>query len=94
MRTDVIDQTLAIGLHPVSNCLTAKVSVDVILNLTESPETHTYIVSGEILENMLEICELKQKMVSEQSSKFQQRKKEDPMAVNVLKYVIFLCISE
>ena len=88
MRSDVIDQTLAIGLHPLANCLTAKVSVDVILNLTESPETHVYLVRKEILENMLEICELKQKMVTEQSSQFQQRKTEDPMAVNVLKYVI------
>ena len=59
MRTDVIDQVLAMALHPLSDCQTAKVSVDVILNLTESPETHIYIVRKEVVESMLEICEQK-----------------------------------
>ena len=88
MRTDVIDQALAMALHPLSDCQTANVSVDVILNLTESPETHIYIVRKEVVESMLEICEQKQKIIDELSSQLQQGKMEDLMAVSVLKYVV------
>ena len=86
MRTDVIDQILAMALHPAYDCLTAKVSVDVIINVTQSPETHKYIVRREVVENMLEICELRHKKVSERSSQSEQGEKEDSMAVYVLKY--------
>ena len=85
MRTDVIDQTLAIALHPTYACETAKVSVDVILNLAQSPETHTYIVRREVVQSMLEICEQRHKIINQRSLWNQQRKKEDPMVVSVLK---------
>ena len=90
MRTDVIDQTLAIAMHPAYDCKTAIVSMSMILCLAQSPEAHTYIARKEIVENVVEMCEQKQKIVSEQSSdssQSQQRKKEDPMVVNALKYV-------
>ena len=86
MRTDVIDQILAICVHPAYDCYKAKVSVEVILNLTQSPETHAYIVGREVVQKMLDICEQKQKIVSKQSSHTQQGKK-DLMTVNLLKYV-------
>ena len=84
MRTDVIDQILAIALHPAYECETAKTSVEVILNLTESPETHTYITRREIVEKMLEICEQRHKMINQQSQQ------GDRGMVNVLKYVTVL----
>ena len=37
---------------------------------------------------MLEICEQGYKMINEQSLHTQQGKKEDPMVVSILKYVI------
>ena len=80
MRTDIVAQTLAIVMHPAYDCKTAKTSVDLMLNLTQSPEAHTYIIRREVVEKMLEICEQRHKMINELSS-------EDPMIVNVLKYV-------
>ena len=87
IRTDVIDQILAMALHPTYDSKTAKVSVETILNLTQSPETHAYIVRREVVEKMLEICEQRYKMINQQLSLSWQRKKEDPMGINVLKYV-------
>ena len=87
MRKDIIDQMLAIALHPVYDCRTARMSVEMIFSLTQSPETHIYIIWKEVVEKMLEICELRHKMVIQQSSQSQQRKKEDLMKVNILKYV-------
>ena len=87
MKTDVIDQTLAIAVHPTYDCNTAIVSMIMILNLTQSPEAHIYIARKEVVEKMLEICEQKQKLVTEHGSQSQQGTKEDPMAVTALKYV-------
>ena len=86
MRTNVINQLLAMALHPAYNCQTARVSANMIQCLTQSPEAHAYIARKEVVESMLEICEQKQKIVSnQQSSQSQQRKKEDPMVVKALK---------
>ena len=90
METDVIKQILAIALHPAYDCYTAKVSVETILNLTQCPETHTHIVRKEFLETMLEICEQRHKMISQQSMQTLQGKKEDPMAINALKYILYM----
>lgn len=87
MRADVVDQTLAIAMHPAYDCKTAIVSASMILCLTQSPGVHAYIAQKEVIENMLKMCELKQKMISEQqSSKSFRGEKEDTMAVNALKY--------
>ena len=86
-RTDVIDQILAMALHPVYDCDVAKDSMDIILNLTQSPETHNYIVTRDVVEKMLEICKQRSKMVNEQSSKTHQGEKNNLMLVNALKYV-------
>jgi hypothetical protein len=87
VRTGVIDQTLAMALHPVYDCSTAKFCVETILNLTQSPETHPYITRREVVEKMLEICEQRHKTLDQLSPLFQQTKKTDPMEINVLKYV-------
>ena len=84
MRRDVIDQLLAMALHPAYDIHTAKVSMDMMLNLTQSPETHTYIIRREVVERMLEICELKQK---------KHGKKADHIVINTLKYVTIPFIS-
>ena len=89
MKTDVIDQVLAIALHPAYGCKMAYVSASILLNLSQSTKAHTYIVRREVVEKMLEMCELKERMVSEQSSQSRQGEKDDPIAVNALKYVKF-----
>ena len=88
IRTDVIDQILAIAMHPAYDCNTAIVSAMIMINLTYSSETHPYIVTREIAEKLLEVCDQRQKMIIQQSTLSQQRKKEDPMIVSVLKYVV------
>ena len=87
MKSDVIDQIQAIAMHPAYDCYTAKVSVELILYLTQSPETHIYIIRREVVESMLEICEQRNKMINLQSSQSHRRNRKDPMVVNVLKYV-------
>ena len=87
IRPGAIDQALAIAMHPAYDCETARVSVRIIVNLAHSPETHSYIVTREIAEKLFEVCDQRQKMIIQQSTLSQQRKKEDPMIVNVLKYV-------
>ena len=64
-RTEVINQILAMALDSTFDCRVAKMSIDVIVNLTQSPETHTYIVRREIVEKILEICEQRYKMINE-----------------------------
>jgi hypothetical protein len=85
MRTDVIDQILAMGVHPAYDCQTARVAANMIQCLAQSPRTHIYIARKEVVENMLEICEQKQKIICEQSSQPLQERKEDPIAVKALK---------
>ena len=86
LRTGVIDQTVAIAMHPAYDCNTAIVSVAMIQCLTQSPEAHAYIARREAVENMLQMCELKQKMVCQQLLPLQVEKK-DTMMINALKYV-------
>ena len=81
MKKDVINQTLAIALHPTYDCNTAIVAVTMFLNLTQSPEAHVHLAKKETVERMLEICEQKQKMSTQQGTK------EDPMAINALRYI-------
>ena len=92
MRTDILDQTLAIAMHPAYDCKTAKVSVDLMLNLTQSPETHAFLIRRQGVEKMLEVCEQRQKIINELSPQTQQQRKEDQMMVNVLKYVTLFTI--
>ena len=87
MREDVIDQILTMAGHPAYDCNTARVSANMIQCLTQSPDAHVYIARKEVVKNMLEICEQKQKqkIVSEQSSLSRQGRKENSMVVNALR---------
>ena len=75
------------ALHPAYDSKIAKMSVEMIFGLTQSPKTHIYCIQREIVEKMLEVCKQRHKMVIQQSSQSQQGMKEDLMKVNVLKYV-------
>ena len=87
-RADVIDQVLEMALHPGYGCVIPLMSASIMIGLTQSPEAHAYIAWKVVVEKMIEICKLRYRMVSEQqSSRSQQEEKEDPMAVNDLKYV-------
>ena len=86
-RADVINQMLAMALHPAYSCKIARMSVEMIFGLTQSPKTHIYCIRREVVEKMLEICKQRHKMIIQQPSQSQQRIKEDLMKVNVLKYV-------
>ena len=81
-------------MHPAYDIETAKMSVSVIINITQSPETHAYIVRKEVMEKMLEICEQKEKVANEKSLHQQGENEDGLMAVKVLKYVCHcpLCI--
>ena len=83
-RAEVVDQTLAVALHPYCECRTAMVSVNVILNLIQSPETHVSIVREEVIEKMLEIQKIFDEQLSAQSSS------EDRMEISTLKYVAII----
>ena len=86
MRTDVINQILAMGMHPAYDCHTARVVANMIQCLAQSQGTHVYIARKEVVENMLEVCEQKQKIISEQSSQpWRGRNLEDPVVVKALK---------
>ena len=87
MRTDIIDQILALAVHHTNECSTARVSANMIQCLTQSPDAHVYIARKEVVENMLVICERKRKLkiISEQSSLSNQGLKEHPMVVNALR---------
>ena len=96
--TDVIDQILAMAPHPSCDL---SVPVTMIVNLSQALEAHSCIARREVVEKMFEMCDQKQKITSnKQSSQSEQEKKDDPMKVNLLKYVavnssspLFLCIS-
>ena len=82
-RRDVIDQAMSIALHPVYDCKTAIVSASLILCLTQTPEAHVRVTRTEVVEDILEMCALKRKMVMEQPLQPQDGR-EDPMSVNAL----------
>ena len=79
MRTDAIDQAMAIALHPACNCETAVISAALILCLAQSLKAHPFLIRTELMEGMLEVCALRHKLVNEQSLQPQA-----PMAVKAL----------
>ena len=87
MRSDIIDQALAIAMQPTYTCCTAKVTAAMIQCLTQTRETHAYVFRKEVVESMLKICEQRHEMINQQPSQSPQGKMEDTMMVNALKYV-------
>ena len=87
MRSDVIDQILAMALYPAYNDQVAIVSLVTIQCLTQSPSAHIYITQRKVIENVLKIIEQKHKTVSQQPLQSQQDSKEKYLMVIGLKYV-------
>ena len=84
MRTDAIDQILAVAMHPGYDWKIAKVSMEIFSNLAESPETHAYLVRRDRVENMLKVIEQRFIAIIQRASlTHQQRKQEDLMFANV-----------
>ena len=92
MRSDIIDQALAIAMQPTYTCYTAKVTAAMIQCLTQTRETHAYVFRKEVVESMLKICEQRNKMINQQPSQSPQGKMEDTMMVNALKYVKYFIL--
>lgn len=88
MKPLVIDQILAMAMHSSYDSEKAQVPISVLINVTQSPKAHRFIVREGVVKKMLQVCELKQTMISEQQlSQSQQGEEGDPMEINVLKYV-------
>ena len=92
MRSDIIDQALAIAMQPTYTCYTAKVTAAMIQCLTQTRETHAYVFRKEVVESMLKICEQRNEMINQQPSQSPQGKMEDTMMVNALKYVKYFIL--
>jgi hypothetical protein len=88
MKPLVIDQLLAMAMHSSYDCEAAQESMGVLINVTQSPRAHRFIIREGVVKKMLQVCELKQTMISEQQlTQSQQGEKKDPMEITVLKYV-------
>lgn len=80
MRTDVIDQVLAIACCSDYIIIIPIVSVNLIMCLAQSPGAHPYLVRTEVIEDLLKICSLREKVAVEQPP----AEKEDPAAFKAL----------
>ena len=80
MRTDVSDQVLALACCPRYKALVALVSVNMIVCLAQSPGAHPYLVKTEVIEDLLKIHTVRQKLDNEQPL----AEKEDPRAFKAL----------
>ena len=80
MRTDVIDQVLAIACCSNYKIIGPIVSVNMIMCLAQSPGAHPYLVRTEVIEDLLKIRTLREKVVVEQPPE----EKEDPAAFKAL----------
>jgi hypothetical protein len=88
MKPLVIDHILEMAMHSSYDSEAAQVPMCVLLNVTQSPRAHRFIVREGVVKKMLQVCELKQTMISEQQlTQSQQGEKKDPMEITVLKYV-------
>ena len=66
MRTDVIDQILIIACCLEYKVLVPIVSANMMMCLAQSPGAHPYLVRSEVIENLLKIITLWQKLIIEQ----------------------------
>ena len=84
MRSDAIDQMISLAFMPITVVNTAELLALFILNLAQSPQTHPHLVKPTIVEGLLDVCDLKCKLISEQSPMQGQAHQEDPMAAKAL----------
>ena len=52
-RSDVVDQVLAIALHPASDCNVTIECAGFVMNLAQSSDAHPFLVRTEVAEDML-----------------------------------------
>ena len=65
MRADVVDQILAIACHSGYIIIAPILSVNMIMNLAQSPGAHPYLVRTEVIEDLLKIHTVREKLVVE-----------------------------
>ena len=80
MRADVIDQILAIAYHSDYIIIAPILSVNMIMNLAQSPGAHPYLVRTEVIEDLLKIHTVREKLAVERPPE----KKENPAAFKAL----------
>ena len=80
MRTDVIDQILAMACCSHYKLITPLVSVNMIMCLAQSPGAHPYLVRTEVIEDLLKMHTLREKLNNE----LPLAEKEDPAAFKAL----------
>ena len=93
MRPLLIDQILAMAMHSSYDSEAAQVPMGVLINVTQSPKAHRFIVREGVVKKMLQVCELKQTIIGEQQLSQSQQGGEDPVAITILKYVITISSS-
>ena len=54
-RFDIVDQVLAIALHPAYDCNVTIQCAGLVMNLTQSPNAHPYLIRTEVIEDMLKM---------------------------------------
>ena len=54
-RSDVIDQVLAIALHPAYDCNITIQCAGFVMNLAQSPDAHPYLIRTEVMEDMFKM---------------------------------------
>ena len=81
MKTDVIDQILAIACCSDYEIIVSVVSVNMIMCLAQSPGAHPYLIRTKVIEDLLKICALREKL----NNKLPPEEKEDSAAFKVLK---------
>ena len=80
MRTDIIDQILGIASCSNDDFTVTLVSANMIMCLAQSTGAHPYLIRTKIIEDLLKICALREKVTSEQPP----AKKTDPGAFKAL----------
>ena len=93
MRPLLIDQILEMAMHSSYDSEAAQVPMGVLINVTQSPKAHRFIIREGVVKKMLQVCELKQTIIGEQQLSQSQQGGEDPVAITVLKYVITISSS-
>lgn len=79
-RTDVIDQILMMACCSHYEIIVPLVSVNMIMCLAQSPGAHPYLVRTKVIEDLLKIHTLREKISNGQPP----AKKEDPIAFKAL----------
>lgn len=67
-RLDVVDQVLAIALHPAYDCNITIQCAGLVMNLAQSTAAHPYLIRTEVIEDMLKMNKQSQDRGEEQTA--------------------------